>query len=52
MGALLSLPDRPPLKMVLLAIALQARINARLREVRLTRPASLSPTNDNEEDEI
>jgi hypothetical protein len=52
MAALLSFPDYPPLKMVLLAIALQARINSRRREIRLTRPASLSPTNGNEEDEI
>jgi hypothetical protein len=29
---------RPPLKLILLAIAVQARINARLREIRVTRP--------------
>src|SRR5687767_4633375 len=43
---------RPPIQMVLLAIVLQARINARQREIRLSRPPSLSPLNGNEDDEI
>jgi hypothetical protein len=43
---------RPPIQMVLLAIVLQARINARLREIRLSRLPLLSPVNGNEEDEI
>ena len=51
LSAMPELPP-PPVQMVLMAIVLQARINARLREIRVSRPPSTIWLNGNEEDEI